>query len=88
MLSIIFSSKFTKDYKILKKNHYNTERVKVVIELISNKKILPYKYKNHFLKGEWKHYQECHIETDLLLIYRVENNNLILYRIAKHDDVF
>jgi hypothetical protein len=30
---------------------------------------LPPQYKDHPLKGEWRHFRDCHIEPDWLLIY-------------------
>jgi len=46
------------------------------------------KHRNHFLKGEWKHYAECHIEPDWLLIYRIVDEELQLARTGSHADLF
>ena len=52
--------------------------------------MLPEKYKDHQLKGEWQGFRECHIEPDWLLIYRIEDNELTLYATAtgSHADLF
>lgn len=39
---------------------------------------LPDKNKDHQLKGEMKDFRECHIEPDWLLIYRIEEEELVL----------
>ena len=37
--------------------------------------------KNHFLKGSFKkEHRECHIKPDWLLIYRIEENDLVFVR--------
>ena len=49
---------------------------------------LPAKNRDHTLKGEWARHQECHLAPDWLLIYRVEGNELMLYRTGTHSDLF
>lgn len=51
-------------------------------------KPLPGKYKDHGLEREWKGYRECHIDNDWLLIYRIEDDRLILVRTGTHSDLF
>ncbi|MBP3221249.1 MAG: type II toxin-antitoxin system YafQ family toxin [Neisseriaceae bacterium] len=44
---------------------------------------------DHDLKGDWKGYRECHIQPDLLLIYKKQNGNIIqLTRIGSHSELF
>ena len=47
-------------------------------------------YCDHQLSGNWKGYRECHIEPDWLLIYRIENDILVLTlsRTGTHSDLF
>ena len=61
-----------------------------VIDLLSKGKTLPEKYKNHPLKGELKGYYDCHILPDLVLIYKVEKERLvlILFDIGTHSNLF
>ena len=46
--------------------------------------------KDHILKGKYVEYRECHIELDWLLIYKVDNEQLILMltRTGTHNDLF
>ena len=37
---------------------------------------LPPRYKDHPLGGEWKHFRDCHIEPDWLLIYKIDGDDL------------
>ena len=78
------SSKFRKQYKKL--NQKEKEITKKIINKLLNDEILESKYKDHKLIGKYAGFRECHIKPDLLLIYKKENNALILvcncYRFA------
>ncbi len=74
MLNIYYSTKIKKDLKLLKKRKYNIESFWAVVELLANNKALPQKYLDHSLSGNYAGYQECHIEPDWLLIYKITND--------------
>ena len=64
--------------------------METVIDMLANEQPLPEKYKDHALTGDWKGFRECHIQPDWLLIYEINNNELILYltRTGSHSDLF
>ena len=82
------SSKFRKQYKKL--NQKEKEITKKIINKLLNNEILESKYKDHKLIGKYAGFRECHIKPDLLLIYKKENNALILVCIAigSYSDLF
>ncbi|SUN78845.1 addiction module toxin [Streptococcus macacae NCTC 11558] len=86
------TSEFKRDYKRLLKKHRDVSKLRNVLELIisGETETLYRRYKNHFLKGQYKGYQECHIEADWLLIYKVEQKRLVLVltRTGSHDELF
>ncbi len=90
MLKIVYTTQFKKDYKKLNKTGYDLTKINHVINLLANNEKLSDKYKDHKLQGKFSQYRECHIEPDLLLVYRIENNNLILilYRTGSHSELF
>lgn len=51
---------------------------------------LPDKNKDHALTGSWIGHRECHILPDWLLIYRIENDTLVLTltRTGTYSDLF
>ena len=51
---------------------------------------LPDKNRDHDLSGDWVGHRECHILPDWLLIYRIEDNVLVLTlaRTGSHSDLF
>ncbi len=58
------------------------------MEEISEARELNAKYKDHRLKGKYVNKRDCHIEPDWLLIYAIEDDELILYRTGSHSDLF
>lgn len=64
------------------------EKLLTVIEILSEGLTLPSEYKDHPLIGEYKGKRDCHIEPNWVLIYSIENNELVLYRPESHPDIF
>ena len=66
------------------------ELISNVINTLSKGEILPERYKNHPLKGNLKGYYDCHILPDLILIYKIEKEKLILilFDIETHSNLF
>ena len=85
---ISFTHKFKKAHKKL--NQTNKELVKAIITQLANGEPLAAKHHDHALQGEWLGHRECHIKPDLLLIYKIDKNLLILtcVNIGSHSDVF
>lgn len=88
MYKITFTKQYKKDYKLIQKQNKNIDLIFKIIDLLSKGISLDNKYRNHKLKGEYNNYLECHIESDLILIYKIEKDILILYRIGSHSDLF
>ena len=79
MYKIRPSAKFQRDLKRIQKRGYDITLLKDVLNLLVNGKILPIKYKDHNLSGNFKGCRECHITSDWLLIYEISDDELILY---------
>ncbi len=76
--------------KVLASGKVTLQEIEKVIDMFINEKKLPPKYRDHALTGDWKGYRECHIQGDLLLIYRIENDQLVLVLvdIGSHSQLF
>ncbi len=90
MLTIKYHNSFKKDFKRILKRGYKAELFEEVVTLLANQETLPAKYKDHQLIGNFKGCRECHIQPDWLLIYEVNESELILYlvRTGTHSDLF
>ena len=89
-LKIVITSRFKNDYKDAIKRGRNPELLKKVISTLTKGEKLPEKNKDHFSVGDWVGYRECHIQPDWLLIYKVQENILVLLlaRTGSHSDLF
>lgn len=89
-LDIIWTSQFKKDYKLAMKRHLDIDLLDDIIRKLANNEQLPEKNKDHALTGNWVGHRECHILPDWLLVYRIENDLLILTlsRTGTHSDLF
>ena len=90
---IFLSKKYIKDLKLLKKRKdFDVEALAETLLKLSNGEILDKKYKDHKLQNSrnYKNCRECHITNDWLLIYRIDNDNLLLLllRTGTHSDLF
>ncbi|WP_312699495.1 type II toxin-antitoxin system YafQ family toxin [Sedimentibacter sp.] len=84
------TKKFEKDLKRVNKRGYNIDLIRNVIKILAEGCSLPEHYKDHSLSGNFNNCRECHITPDWLLIYRISNDDLILYltRTGTHSDLF
>lgn len=90
MLTIKYHTLFKKDFKRIKKRGYDISRLEKIVELLANEVPLPEQFKDHNLSGNYNGFRECHIAPDWLLIYQVNNNELVLVlsRTGPHSDLF
>lgn len=90
MFCLKYSSRFKKDLKYYKNNNtVLVELDRILNSLIKGDKLAA-KNLNHSLRGEFEGCFECHIEPDLLLIYKIENREvlIVLLRIGSHSKLF
>ena len=66
------------------------KKIEQIIDLLASGKSLPIARKDHKLNGEFSDFRECHIKGDLLLIYKIEKDKLILVLvdIGSHSQLF
>ena len=90
MLEIVLSNRFKKDLKLISKRGYDLNLLdKIVTQLANQQPLLP-QNKDHNLSGDFIGFRECHILPDWLLVYRVDEGELILMlsRTGTHSDIF
>ena len=90
MYKIIPATQFKKDLKLIKKQGKDVTELNKVINSLAAGETLPEKYRDHLLSGNWRNHRECHIAPDWLLIYKIDNNVLVLTlaRTGSHSDLF
>lgn len=86
MRKIDRSSAFKRDFK--KHGEIDVQLIEVLYKLL-NDEVLPEKYRDHLLSGDWDGYRECHVKPDLLLIYKQsDDDTLRLARFGSHSELF
>lgn len=84
------TTQFKKDYKLAVKRGLKIDLLKDIIAALAMGEKLPEKNRDHALTGNWVGHRECHILPDWLLIYRIEEEVLVLTlaRTGSHSDLF
>lgn len=84
------TTKFKKDIKLIQKQGKNLNKLYAAVEKIANAENLDKKYRDHILSGDYEGFRECHIEPDWLLIYKIDDDDIILFlsRTGSHSDLF
>lgn len=93
MYRIKTDKKFEKSLEKLKKKGLKQKHIDdlyIVVDILSKGKNLDTSYRDHKLRGEYEGYRECHIQGDLLLIYKIIKDELVLVliNIGTHSELF
>ncbi|GAA8799017.1 type II toxin-antitoxin system mRNA interferase toxin, RelE/StbE family [Helicobacter pylori] len=86
MLKLNLKKSFQKDFDKLLLNGFDDSVLNEVI--LRKKEPLSPQFQDHALKGKWKPFRECHIKADILLVYLVRDDELILLRLGSHSELF
>lgn len=85
------TKRFKKHLKRMeKRNKASIKKIADAVNLLQKGEKLPERFRDHELTGPLKGSRECHVLPDLLLIYRIFNDILILELIdtGTHSDLF
>lgn len=89
---IIATSRFKNELKLIVRRNKDLKKIREVVNRLANNEKLEERYKDHQLinNQRFKDCRECHIEPDWLLVYRINNKNLILLLVetGSHSDLF
>ena len=89
-LEPVYTNRFKRDIKRLKKQQRDMEKLKKIMKLLAKQKPLAAKYRDHPLIGNWVGHRDCHVEPDWVLIYRAipEENEIRFERTGSHSELF
>ena len=89
MRIVRYSTQFKKDVKRYASMPDKLEALFKIVKYLEQEKPIPSEYKPHRLKGRLKGCWECHVQSDVLLIWIDESNNIIcLERFGTHSELF
>ena len=83
-----YTGQFKRDVKLAEKRGKDMSKLRTVIEWVLAGEPLPRELGDHPLKGAWQSSRNLHIESDWVLIYRVDGNMVRFERTGTHADLF
>jgi len=89
MLTLVQTSQFRRDLKRARKSGRDLTLLGTIVDKLQREEPLPPANRDYALVGNYVGSRECHIQSDWLLIYRVEHGDLILVlqRTGTHSDL-
>ena len=91
MRIVKYTSRFRRDYRREQPGQYSKKLdalLMEVVNLLAADNPLPRRNVDHALTGEWVDHRDCHLRTDLVLIYRKpDDENLELVRLGSHSEL-
>ena len=78
MRTIKRTGQFKRDFKREIKGRYSKvlqAEFVTALTLLVNNEVLPSRYFDHSLTGNWSDHRDCHLKPDLILIYRLPDDD-------------
>ena len=84
----VYTRQFEKDLKRCQRRNKRIEKFKLVAETLIAGDELDSIHRDHKLIGNFVGRRECLLESDWLLIYKLEEDRIIFERMGTHADLF
>ena len=88
MYTPVYTRQFERDLKLAVRRGKNIEKFKIMARTLLAGQPLDAIHRDHRLTGNFAGRRDCHIESDWLLIYKIEEQRLIFERMGSHSDLF
>ena len=76
--AVRITSRYKKSLKKMLKRGKDIKKISAVVRMLANGETLPPRFHDHALVGDLVGFRDCHIENDWVLIYKIQNDVLIL----------
>lgn len=86
-----YTKQFLKSFhRLCRSGTIGRVEVEDVVDMLASGTQLHATYRDHALRGDMRGYRECHIRGDVLLVYTIEKQKLvlILIDIGSHSSLF
>ena len=83
-----YTKQFEKDVKRCKRRGKNLDKFKIIVQTLLTGQPLDPIHRDHKLIGNYAGRRDCHIESDWLLIYKIDDTQVIFERMGTHSDLF
>ena len=85
------SKRYVKAFKRLSRSgRFEFEALNSVLNVLAAGRALPAQYANHPLHGAYRDCFECHLKSDLLLIYKIDEHTktVVVMNLGSHSELF
>ena len=84
----VYTRQFEKDFKRIKRRGKNLDKFNILARTLLSGEPPDAIHRDHQLVGGYTGRRECHIESDWLLIYKVEKTRIIFERMGNSGDAY
>ena len=88
MYTPVYTTQFQKDTKRCMRRGKTLDKFKLLARTLLAGKPLDAIHRDHKLSGNLVGRRDCHIESDWVLVYRIEGDRLTFERMGTHPDLF
>lgn len=88
MLKPAYTNQFKKELDLMIRRGKDKLKIAAVITALIEQRLLEPKHRVHALIGNFKGRMDCHVEPDWLLIYKIDDDEIIFERTGTHSDLF
>ena len=88
MYTPAYTRQFSKDLKLAQKRGKSMEKLKLLAQALVAGGMPDSIHRDHKLVGDYVGRRECHIESDWLLIYKLQGQTIVFERTGAHSDLF
>jgi mRNA interferase YafQ len=88
MNEILRKSQFKRDFKRIIKQGKDPAALEEILRLLFAGDPVPERVKDHPLSGNQEGFREFHIRPDWLLVYKIQDETLVLVRTGSHAELF
>lgn len=82
-----YTTQFERDLRLMQRRGKGVEKLKAILLKLINEEPLAERQQDHPLTGNYKGRRECHIEPDWLLIYKLNDAEIIFERTGAHSNL-
>jgi len=87
MASFKYTSAFKKDFKRIENNSVALTRLEEALHALEKEEPLPFSFRDHKLVGRLARCRECHLRPDVLLLYEIVGDTVVLHRLGNHSEL-
>ncbi|HIV49524.1 type II toxin-antitoxin system YafQ family toxin [uncultured Helicobacter sp.] len=87
-MNLVREKSFIKDFDKVRLNESEFNKFITYLALLGSDMPLPKQARDHALLGKYAKYREFHIGSDMLVIYKIQDDIIYLARIGTHAQLF